>query len=188
MPLQKIQGSQHDFSSGEIDVSLKRADENPARKAGLRQMANMRILNSGTIQNRSGRSALFPAPGCDRIEKITLSAGNDFYLAFGAASLTVFNSAGAQVAKFTTQGSAAALPWTLATAAQVVYCQIGLSIYLTFAGMRPQVVAWDGVSTWTIADYIELVVGSQKRTPFYRLSPQGITLLPGGQIGSVYRW
>lgn len=186
MPAQKIQGSQHDFSSGEVDLALKRADDHPARKTGLRQMSNMRILNPGGIQNRSGRSALFPAPNTRRIEKVTMSPGNDFFLSFGNGSLTIFNSAGSQVATFVARGGGggAALPWSLATAGQVVYCQIGLSIYLTFPGMRPQVISWDGVATWTGADFTELVIGGQKRTPFYRLSPQGITLLPGAQTGS----
>ena len=64
MPRQ-IQGSQTDFSFGEIDVALERADSHPARKAGLRQMANARILNSGGLQNRSGRRALYLASLCD---------------------------------------------------------------------------------------------------------------------------
>ena len=37
MPRQ-IQGSQNDFSAGEIDAALKRNDTHPARKTGLRQM------------------------------------------------------------------------------------------------------------------------------------------------------
>jgi hypothetical protein len=50
--------------------------------------------------------------------------------------------------------------------------------------MRPQVLTWDGVATWSIADYAELVYGGQKRTWFYRISPQGITLLPAARSGS----
>jgi hypothetical protein len=180
-----IQGSQNDFSSGEVDVSLKRRDDHPARKTGLRQMANMRILNSGGIQNRPGRTALFPAAGLTRIEEITMSAGNAFKIAFGAGVLKIFNAAGAVVATATLQGNGAALPWTAGNVGQVVYAQMGLSIYLTFGyAMRPQVISWDGVLVWSIADYTELVFGSgQKRTLFYRISPQGIAIIPGAQTG-----
>jgi hypothetical protein len=186
----KIQGSQHDFSFGEVDVALKRVDDHPARKGGLRQMVNARILNSGSVQNRPGRRALFPAMNTSRIEELTMSPGNVFKIAFGASVATgeirVFNAAGAQVAIFQTQGNGKLLPWTLATVSQIVFAQFNLSIYITFGfGMRPQVLTWDGVATWSIADYTELVQGSQKRTPFYRISPQGIQIKPGGVTGAI---
>lgn len=188
MPKQ-ILGAQRDFSFGEIDVTLKRADEHPARKAGLRQMANMRILNSGAIQDRPGRSALFPASVSSRIEELTLTPGHVFKLAFGAANgtgqLQVYSSTGAQVASFTNQGGGSPLPWTLLNVASIVYAQLGLSIYITFPGMKPQVLTWNGVSTWALTDYAELLNGSQKRTPFYRISPQGITILPSAPTGAI---
>ncbi|MDB6085540.1 MAG: hypothetical protein JWN43_3421 [Gammaproteobacteria bacterium] len=188
MPHQ-IQASQHDFSFGEVDVDLKRADEHPARKGGLRQMSNMRIKNSKTIQNRPGRSALFVATNYGRIEKITMSPGNAFELAFAAGTLSVFNSSGALVTRYIVQGGGAALPWTLLNVGSIVFSQLGLSIYFTFPGMRPQVLSWDGVTLgaagWTLVDYTELIAGSQKRTWFYRISPQNISLLPGAQTGST---
>lgn len=183
MPRQ-IEGSQTDFSAGEVDLALKRADDHPARKAGLRQMANMRILNSGGIQNRSGRTALFQVPNTIRIEKITMTAGNNFELAFAANTLKIYNSAGVLVATFASMGGGAQLPWTAPTIYRIIYCQIGLSIYMTYLGMKPQVVTWDGVATWSIADYTELVSGGQKRTLFYRISPQGIQIQPGAQTGA----
>jgi hypothetical protein len=182
--LQKIQGAQRDFSFGEVDVTLKRADDHPARKAGLRQMLNMRILNSGGLEDRPGRSALFPANGSDRIEEITISPGNTFKIAFGPGSLKVFSATGAVVANFINQGNGVLLPWVTATIASIVYAKLRLSVYITFPGMIPQVLAWDGAASWTLTDYQELVVGNQKRTWFYRISPQNITLLPGAQTGS----
>jgi hypothetical protein len=179
----KIIGAQHDFRYGEVDVTLKRNDEHPARKGGLRQCANMRILNPGALQNRPGRSALFPALTSTRIEEIAMSPGNIFRIAFGNGELRVFNSAGAQVALFVNQGNSAPLPWTVATVGSIVYAQLGLAIYITFPGMKPQVLTWDGIATWSIADYAELVYGGQKRTWFYRISPQGITLLPAARSG-----
>jgi len=69
---------------------------------------------------------------------------------------------------------------------QIVWTALGLSIYLTFGhSMRPQVITWDGVSAWSISDYTELVEGNQKRTPFYRISPQGIQIQPSATSGSV---
>ena len=91
----KIIGAQRDFSAGELDESMKRADENPTMKIGARQMLNWRILSSGAVKNRQGRTALFPEVG--RIEQILMTPGNNFYLVFGNGYLRVYNAAGAQV-------------------------------------------------------------------------------------------
>jgi len=183
---QKIIGAQRDFSFGEVDPTLKRADDHPARKAGLRQMANFRILNSGGVQDRSGRRALFPAPHVERIEEVTMSPGNIFKIAFGAGYIFIYDANGALIKQFDKQGNGAYLPWSAADIPSIVFAQFNLSIYITFShSMRPQVVTWDGVSTWSIADYNEILLGTQKRTPFYRLSPQGISIIPSAQTGSI---
>ena len=184
---QKILGAQRDFSFGEVDVALKRADDHPARKGGLRQMANARILNSGGLQDRSGRRALYPITnGGTRTERFTISAGNIFDIQFAAGRLKIIDSTGTTVGNFTLQGNGAALPWASSADIQsIVYTVFGLAITVTFGhSMRPQVITWDGVSTWSIADYTELLIGNQKRTPFYRISPQGIAIQPSAQTGA----
>src|SRR5258705_5746183 len=131
----QIQGAQRDFSFGEVDPQLKRADDHPARKAGLRQMANARILNSGSMQNRSGRRALYPITnGGTRTERFTISAGQVFDIQFAAGRVKIINSAGVTVANFTTQGNGAALPWSALNLKTVVYAILNRLIYLTFAG------------------------------------------------------
>jgi hypothetical protein len=185
MPRQ-IQGSQTDFSYGEVDTDLKRNDSHPARKGGLRQMSNARIHNSGTLQNRPGRRALYPITNSGkRTERFTISPGNIFDIQFAAGQLKIIDNTGTTVGNFTLQGGGAALPWaSQADINSIVYAILNLSIYITFAGMRPQVVSWDGVSTWSIANYIEAVTaGGQKRTPFYRISPQNIAMLPSAATG-----
>lgn len=182
----KIQGAQRDFSFGEVDVALKRADEHPARKSGLRQMVNARILNSGAVQDRSGRRALFPITNaCTRFEKITMSAGHNFKIGFGNARLQIVDNTETVVLNVTTTGGGAALPWTTATLKNAVFAVFGLTIIITFPGMRPQVVTWDGVTTWSRADFTELVIGNQKRTPFYKISPQGVGIVPSAQTGAI---
>ena len=189
MAIPKITGAQRDFSYGEVDVELKRSDEHPAFKAGLRQMSNARLLNSKKPQNRPGRRALYPdnINNAPRTDRITMSPGNVFDIQFSAVPgrIQIINSAGVLVANFVATGSGGALPWGNPDIDSIVFCIIGLSIYITFTGMRPQVVSWDGVSSWTIADYNEVLYTNQKRTPFYRISPQGITLQPSATTGSV---
>lgn len=184
---QKIQGGQRDFSSGEIDVALKRADNHPARKSGLRQMSNMRILNSGSVQNRPGRSALFLLNSSYRIEEVSMPGEGVFKLSFGATAngeLRIFNDAGAQVVAFGNQGSGALLPWTADDVNQIVFAQLRNSIYITFPGMVPQVLSLTG-GAWSIADYAVQNIGSQKRTLFYRLTDPEVTLTPSAQTGAI---
>lgn len=193
MAIPKITGAQRDFSSGELDVSMKRADESPAMKSGARQLLNYRILNSKAVQNRPGRSALFFEIG--RVEEVLMSPGNIFYIAFGIGYIRIFNAAGTVVFFSAVKGDGAtAVPWTsLNTLGSITWANVGLAIYIFYGQAAPnnvpQILTWDGISqtsTWTLTTYAEaLTAGSQKRTLFYRISPQNITLLPGGVTGPI---
>lgn len=194
--VQKILGAQRDFSSGEIDVALKRNDDHPARKTGLRQASNWRILSSNGIQNRPGRSAMFFESG--RVEEVIMSPGNLFYLAFGAGYLRVYNAAGTRVFSSTVKGDGATLiPWTSATVKNICWTQAAganqFSIYICYSDDAPvnvpQILTWDRqsqTSTWFLNTYAEEVAATgQKRTPFYRISPQNVTMQPSAATGSI---
>lgn len=197
MAIPKITGAQRDFSGGELDVAMKRADENPLMKIGARQASNWRILNSGAATNRPGRTALYPVSGAPRTERVLMSPGNTFDIVFGNGSLSVYNAAGTQVFTSTKKGDGTTnIPWTTATAKNVSFVVAAgtlLSIYIHYADDAPlnvpQVLTWDGVSqtsTWTLATYAETITtGGQKRTLFYRISPQNVTMQPSATTGSV---
>jgi hypothetical protein len=178
----KILGAQRDFSAGEIDVTYKRNDDHPARKTGVRQCANFRILNSGSVQNRSGRRALFPETG--RVDQVLLSPGNKFFICFGNGTLRVYNAAGTRV--FNQAGFA----WTNSTAKNVVWDVFQLSIYITFSGQVPQILTWDGAAAWSVASFAEQLVptgesAGRKLTLFYRMSPKTVTLQPSAVSGTI---
>jgi hypothetical protein len=195
MAIPKIIGAQRDFSGGELDLSMKRADENPIMKIGCRQLSNWRVLHGGAVKNRPGRRALFPEAG--RVEEVLMSPGNVFYLVFGAGYLRVYNAAGTQVFNSTNLGDGStAIPWTSTTIHNVSFAAAAgaaLAIYIAFADgfptNRPQVLTWDGISqtsTWTLATYSETITPSgQKRTIFDRISPQDVTLLPSATTGNI---
>jgi hypothetical protein len=174
----KITGAQRDFTSGELDVGAKRADDAKPFAAGARQMSNYRILATRVLNNRPGKTAKFLATG--RTEAVLMKAGSIFYLNFDGGTLNVFNPAGAQV--FTVSG----MPWTVATAQQIIWDVYLLNVYICFPGAQPQVLTWDGVSTWTLANYQVTIGGNnQARTPFYRISPKNVTMLPSDyKLGS----
>lgn len=195
MAIPKIVGAQRDFSGGELDESMKRADENPVMKTGARQMSNWRVLSSGAVDDRPGRRVLFLETG--RVEKVLMSPGNVFYPVFGPGYLRVYNAAGTKVFSSTVKGDGSTpIPWTLATCRNVSFVVAPgaqFKIYIAYADGAPnnplQVLSWDGVSqtsVWTLVTYAETVtLGQQKRTIFSRISPQNITMLPSGQVGSI---
>lgn len=183
----------NDFSSGEVDVDLKRGSESPTATGG-RQMSNWRVLNSRKKTNRPGRSALFLEKG--RVEEVLMSPGNRFFLAFGNGYLRVYNAAGALMFSTTQRGDGTPIPWTSATVKNIVWTLLGVatlhSIIITYAdgfpSNQPLDLSWDGLSQtsqWTMGNYGPSITGgNQSRTMFYRLSPQGVTLLPSGTTGA----
>ena len=185
MAISKILGAQRDFSAGELDESLKRADENLVMKTGARQMANWRVLNGGQVSNRPGRRALAQESG--RVEEILMSPSNTFYLVFGVGYLRVYNAAFAQVFNSTVKGDGStAIPWTATSIYNVSYDIVSASqfeIFILYADGAPanvpQVLSWDGVSqtsTWTLTTFAETNTTGQKRTIFDRLSPQNVEM------------
>lgn len=173
----KVVTAQRDFSAGEVDSDLKRDDERPEFKAGLRQASNVRILNSKKLTNRSGRRALFQQN--DRVEEILMAPGVTYYLAFTAGLMVILNSAWVVVLS-------EARPWTADTAKDVSWAPYDKSLYVTFPGMVPRIYTWDGNITWAAADFAETISsGGQKRTPFYRMFTKGVTLLPSATTGAI---
>src|SRR5215472_4103156 len=184
MAVPKTVSVQSDFSAGEIDPSAKRGDADKTLHAGLRQCANFRVLDTKKLKNRFGRSIKFvDGP---RIDEVLMSPGNVFELCFSAGRIRVRDANGAQVFTSTKLGDGTTnIPWIANNVNLIVWDTIRLAVYITFPGMVPQILSWDGVSTWGIATFTEAVFGGQKRTPFYRLAPQGITLQPSAITGTV---
>jgi len=193
MAIPKIINAQRDFSAGEIDETAKRADEVPTLKTGARQMSNWRILSTKAIENRPGRSVQFTLSGAPagRVEEFTM-AGQTFFLGFSGGRLGVLTSTGNLLfltsTLFAANGSTVPIPWSNSVGG-IVWAQIQNAIYIAYPdgypNNCPQVLSFDGVSTFTLSAYVEAVDGAQKRTIFYRLSPQNVTLLPSATTGNI---
>src|SRR6202030_3713814 len=156
------------------------------------QCQNYRITDTHKLTNRLGRSIRF-IDGT-RVDEVLMSPGNIFYLVFSAGRLAVPNAAGTVVFNTTVKGPSdgSALTWTANTVKAIVWDVYQLSIYIAYADGFPantiQVLTWDGASqtsTWTLTTYAETIIGNQKRTLFYRLSPLGVTMLPSAASGAI---
>src|SRR6478609_7448021 len=97
MAVPELLSAQRDFSAGELDPEMRRRDDLPIYRAGGRQMRDWRILNSGALAQRPGRSALYLQSG--RIDQIQVSPTQIFDLCFaGDGSIAVRDATGAIVA------------------------------------------------------------------------------------------
>lgn len=182
----KIEGSQRDFSAGEVDVELKRGDENPILKAGVRQMSNWRILNSKAVTNRPGRSILYTQDG--RTERVLIAAGVTYDLCFGNdGSLKIRDSTGAVVAS----QPAATYPWLTATLKSIVWCAvprdvIDTDIIITFPGMVPQIARWSAsAGAWSFLLFSFSLSSNSFNMPFLRIAPVGVGMQPSAITGSI---
>lgn len=205
MAIPQVVHAQTDFSSGEVDISLKRNDQHPMLKTSARQMANFRILNSKAITNRPGRSAQFVLPG--RTEEVLMSPGNKFFINFQLATptknaqISVYtaspNVANANTGILQFNWVAAAPVWLPSALNKIVWVVYGNSIYITcdfsFSATNGAqnpilVLTWNGLAgnaSWSIAQYAEALNTNQKRTFFYRISKAGVTMLPSASTGNI---
>jgi hypothetical protein len=169
---------QTDFSAGELDPEVKRDIKNPLTMAGARQLSNFRILNAKGVTNRPGRRALYLQDG--RTERFIIAPNVSYDISFGNGTLRIRDATGTIVFTDT------ARPWTSATLQNIVWALYDKSIYITFPGMVPRVLTWDGLITWTAADFAEKILGgAQKRTLFSRIAPKGITLTVSALTGTI---
>jgi hypothetical protein len=177
MSLPKQVFRQKDFSAGEIDDHGSRRDDTPMMRAGCRQALNKHILPTGALDPRPGRFALFEQS--NRTDAFTTLSGLVFYISFEAARVKVRDAAGTVVL------NAGGLPWTVATVQDIVWARYQDTIYICFPGMQPRTLTYSGVA-WAIALYAPRTTSSgQKRTPFRRFSPGGITLDVSAIRGTV---
>lgn len=177
MPLPQIIEPQRDFSAGETDSDMKVRDDLPVMRAAARQMPDWRILNSGQIEQRPGRKALFAQTG--RVDEIEVSPGVIYRLCFGTdGSLTIRDSSGASVE--TSAGHA----WTT-NVDQIVWTQVKVSptqtdAVICFPSMRTLVASYNGAS-WSIGNFsFSNGADGIRGAAFYRLVQPGATMGPSG--------
>lgn len=169
---------QRDFSGGEVRPDAKRRDDAPLVRAAARQMSNKRILASGALAQRPGRTLLFQEEG--RTEEIKIATGTVFRFSFGAGTLVIRDANGIAAL------SATGLPWSTITARQIVLDVFGSEVFICFPGMRPRVATWAGGTTWSLTTYTARTNASGgKLVPFHRISPKGVTMDPSAATGSI---
>jgi hypothetical protein len=181
--VQKIQGSQFDFSSGEFDPEVKR--DGVVAKTGGRQCFNFRILNSKVLSNRAGRSLLFVQGG--RTEEVLVAPGTIYRLCFGGdGSLVIRDHSGAVVAS----QPAATYAWRTATLQQICWDKVKIGaaqidVIICFPGQEMQVASFSGTA-WTFPAFSFQLDGvGVPLFPYFRIAAPGITMQPSDISGSV---
>lgn len=176
MAVPDLLSAQRDFSAGELDPEMKRADDLPIYRAGGRQMSDFRITNARIIQQRPGRRALYLQTG--RVDQVSVSPTLTFDLCFGGDGYwRIRDASGAEVASNHTY------PWTAATVDQIVWTKVNVNtartdVVATFPGMKPQVASFDGTN-WGFSNFAFSVDGTGAAlVPFLRVAALGATMQP----------
>lgn len=173
---------QIDFSGGQINLSARRREDLPAVKAGGRTVLNWRTNNTGQLEYRPGRRALFMS-GSARTEYIRVSTGEEFMLAFPDGGIAIYNLAGLPVAS----NYSSAYKWSASAGVNLVsWAQAQDSIYVAYPASRPQVIKWDrGSRTWGFSAFAFDSSGNTIKQPYYRLSAPGASIAYSAVSGSV---
>lgn len=179
MAVPQLLSSQRDFSAGELDTEMKRADDLPIYRAGARQMRNWRTLNSRTLEQRPGRRALYRHDG--RIDEVAVTPTLTYDLCFGGDGALAVRTAAGVVVALQPGGT---YPWRTATVPNITWTKVNvgaarIDIVITFPGMRPQVASFDGVATWTFFPFAFATdAGGVALVPFFRVAAPGATMKP----------
>lgn len=169
---------QRDFSGGEVVEHAKRRDDEPAVRSGARTLRNVRILSSGAVEQRPGRSALFQNTG--RVDEVRLDSETTIFLCFGSdGTLKIRSGAGALLAQ------AWGYEWDEDTAWTANWALFNKDIVITFPGQVPKIARWDGGTGWTFLDWAATVTSAgRKLVPFHRFAPREITMSLSALTGS----
>lgn len=172
---------QRDFSGGQINEAARRRDDADIFRAGLRRAENWRITNTGQIEPRPGRKAIFFPEG-PRVEKLRVSTGEEFYISFAAGAIYLHNMDGGTAAS----SASAGYLWTADTVAKIVWCQVQDDIYITFPGGRPNVIKWNrNTKRWSFSTFAFASSGAAVKQPYYRFSAIGATMTYSAVSGSI---
>lgn len=134
MALVELKYVQRDFSAGQVTATAERRDDVKLVRSGLKRADNARILASGALKQRFGRSAYRLDTG--RIEKIRIDDDNEFEFVFGHQALRIYDGHGDLLNEI---GN---LPWTLETIGDIRYTQAERDVVVTFPGTRPYRFSW----------------------------------------------
>ena len=176
---QKLVIPQTNFSTGEVDPSAKRREDQPRLRFGARVMRNLRPLNTGALSQRPGRRALFLGTGT-RTEQFRIANGLDYLLHFSAGEVAIFSLSGVLLVSNT------GYPWTNANVGQIVWCIAANQIVICFPGMQPQIILYTpSNASWSFSSFSFSTLQSQVQEPFLRRSVLGATMLASAQTGSI---
>ncbi len=135
---------QRDFSGGQVTEKAARRDDVALQRSGLKRAVNTRVLATGALAQRMGRSAYGIDEG--RTEIVRFSDTLRFEFLFGEGALKIRDNAGAVLNTFT------GLPWTVESAPDVGMAVAERDVFLTFPGTRPRHLRLGAVTTAGTSD------------------------------------
>lgn len=131
MPLPALNFQQKDFSGGQLTGTASRRDDSKLIRKGCREASNTRLLNTGPVENRFGRSVIGLDEG--RTEVLRITGDLKVRLQFGDGTVVLREDESGDLLV-----SASSMPWDLDTLDQIKFGAVGRNIVITYPGSVPK--------------------------------------------------
>lgn len=125
-----LTATQVDFSAGQITERAARRDDLKLQRSGLRRSINTRILSTGALAQRFGRSVYNLDTG--RTELIRFTEDLSYEFLFGDGTLTIRDDAGSVLNEFS------GLAWSLDTISEIGVTPAERDVFVTYRNTRPK--------------------------------------------------
>lgn len=176
---------QTNFTAGELAPDIRMRHDTDQFQNGAKSLLNRRCLFAGGTVRRPGTWWLVDLPGPSRIAIWTVSRDTRYVVVFGDGT-AFFYRINTDDGSLTPAGSLTDCPWTGSIYAEMGMVQSGEAMFLTHAGMMPQIVRRTGNATWAVGDF-EFYEGPAGRPeqPYLKFAPADMTLTCSDVSGSI---
>lgn len=139
MSLPSINLQQKDFGGGQLTASASRRDDSKLTRKGVRLASNCRLLNTGGVENRFGRSIVSLDQG--RTETLRVTGNQKLRLQFSDGAVALRDDASGDLL-----ASATGMPWTLDTVDEIKFGVVGRAITIAYRNAKPTVITLTSAS------------------------------------------
>lgn len=185
MTLPKSVRRQRDFSAGQIDDIAERRSDTKIFDAALKLARNIAPADAGAAKRRPGRRVVYFEDAAARHFMVRPAGGRTFDIGLShngvSGTFTVRAPGGGIVS--TVSGAR----WTADQVNDLWWAADGNTVWIGHRSFVPQVFTFDGVATWTLADFsFRRGVDNNYKAPFYRYDEAiGATMWPSARTGSI---
>jgi len=184
MAIASVVQAQRDFSAGQIDETAERREDTKIFRAGMRELRNVRLLNSGAATRRPGRRWIYKSLTGSLSGLVRPAPGEWWWVEIEATKITFRRRFPSATSPQTFTGK----PWTGPQVPVLRYEMSGTTLFVCHQAWKPWTFTYNPVTqTWSEAAFAFAVdPNGERREPFRNFNAgQGITFTPSARTGTI---